>query len=87
MNDTSAMLQLPAYMYFPLITVIPVIKERPKVIKVVKKKTVIVECNVISKFAPQVTWFKEKTAIREDSRHTVHVEQIKEVTMMFSVSL
>jgi hypothetical protein len=61
-------------------SVIPVIKEKPRVIKVTKKRTVIVECNVISKFAPQCTWFKEKTAVREDSRHTVRVEQVKEVS-------
>lgn len=59
-------------------TVIPVIRERPKIIKVVKKKTVIVECHVQSKFAPQCTWFKETTAVKEDSRHTVHVTQTKE---------
>jgi hypothetical protein len=41
---------------------------------------VIVECNVVSKFPPQCTWFKEKTAVREDSRHTVRVEQVKDVS-------
>jgi hypothetical protein len=50
------------------------------VIKITKKKTVIVECNVVSKFPPQCTWFKEKTAVREDSRHTVRVEQVKDVS-------
>jgi hypothetical protein len=62
------------------VSVIPVIKEKPKVIKITKKKTVIVECNVVSKFAPQCTWFKESIAVREDSRHTVRVEQVKEVS-------
>jgi hypothetical protein len=51
------------------------------VIKITKKKTVIVECNVVSKFAPQCTWFKEKTAVHEDSRHTVRVEQVKDVSV------
>lgn len=63
-----------------IFSVIPVIKEKPRVIKITKKRTVIVECNVISKFAPQCTWFKEKTAVHEDSRHTVRVEQVKEVS-------
>ena len=54
------------------------IKERPRIIKVVKKKTVIVECHVMSKFAPQCTWFKEKSAVKEDSRHNVRIEQVKD---------
>lgn len=61
------------------LSVIPVIKEKPKVVKVIKKKTVIVECHVMSKFAPDCTWFKESEAVKEDSRHTVHVEKVKEV--------
>lgn len=55
------------------------IKEKPKVIKIVKKKTVIVECHVLSKFTPECTWFKETKAVKEDSRHKVHVEQVKDV--------
>lgn len=54
------------------------IREKPKVIKIVKKKTVIVECSVLSKFAPDCTWFKESQAVQEDSRHKIHVEKIKE---------
>lgn len=65
------------------IEVVPVIKEKPKVIKIIKKRTVIVECNVVSKFAPECTWFKEVTAIKEGSRHTVNVEQIKDVNNIF----
>lgn len=61
------------------ISVIPVIKERPKVIRIVKKKTVIIECHVQSKFAPDCTWFKETSAIKEDSRHTVLIEPVREV--------
>lgn len=63
-------------------TVIPVIKERPKVIRIVKKKTVIVECHVQSKFAPDCTWFKENSAIKEDSRHTVLIEPVREVRLV-----
>jgi hypothetical protein len=59
--------------------VVPVIRERPKVIKIVKKRTVVVECHVQSQYAPQCTWFKETTAVRQDSRHFVHVEKVKEV--------
>lgn len=67
-----------------LISVIPVIKEKPKVVKIVKKKTVIVECHVLSKFSPECTWFKENQAVKEDNRHKVHVEQVKEVSTPLS---
>ncbi|KAM3957310.1 projectin protein bent isoform 8-T9 [Aphomia sociella] len=60
------------------IEIIPVIKEKPKIIKIVKKKTVIVECKVLSKFAPSCTWFKETAAVKEDSRHTVLIEPLRE---------
>ena len=63
---------------FSISSVIPVIKEKPKVIKIVKKKTVIVECTVLSKFAPDCTWFKETQAVTQDDRHRLHVEKIKE---------
>lgn len=61
-----------------MLAVIPVIKEKPKVVKIVKKKTVIVECTVLSKFAPDCTWFKETQAVKEDDRHKLHVEKVKE---------
>lgn len=67
-----------------LFAVIPVIKEKPKIIKIVKKKTVIVECKVLSKFAPACTWFKETSAVKEDSRHTVLIEPLREVSIFLS---
>lgn len=67
------------------IEIIPVIKEKPKVIKIVKKRTVVVECKVLSKFAPECTWFKEDTAVKEDSRRKVHVEQVKDVRIFRTV--
>lgn len=54
------------------------IKEKPKVVKIIKKKTVIVECTVLSKFAPDCTWFKEAKAVQVDERHKLHVEKVKE---------
>lgn len=56
------------------------IKEKPKVTKVVKKRTVIIECKVQSSFTPQCTWFKENNKVKEDSSHSVHVEQVKDVS-------
>lgn len=38
----------------------------------------IVECTVLSKFAPDCTWFKETQAVKEDERHKLHVEKVKE---------
>lgn len=67
------------------IEIIPVIKEKPKVIKIVKKRTVVVECKVLSKFAPDCTWFKEDTAVKEDSRRKVHVEQVKDVRLASAI--
>lgn len=63
------------------------IKEKPKVVKIVKKKTVIVECHVLSKFTPECTWFKETQAVREDTRHKLHVEQVKEVSIVWRALL
>ena len=62
--------------------VVPVIKEKPKVVKIVKKKTVVIECHVLSQFAPDCTWFKESQAVKEDNRHKLHVEQVKEVSFI-----
>lgn len=61
-------------------SVIPVIKEKPKIIKIIKKKTVIVECKVLSKFAPACTWYKDADSVKEDSRHTVLIEPLREVS-------
>lgn len=65
------------------IEIIPVIKEKPKVIKIVKKRTVIVECKVLSKFAPDCTWFREVNPVKEDNRHKVQIEQVKDVSFFF----
>jgi hypothetical protein len=55
-----------------------VIKEKPKIIKIIKKRTVIIECVVASKFAPSCTWFKETTAVKESQRHLVQISQVRE---------
>lgn len=65
-------------MDFIEIIVVPVIKDKPKIIKIIKKKTVVIECVVVSKFAPKCTWFKEKNEVAEGKRHKVEVKQLKE---------
>ncbi|KAL1129847.1 hypothetical protein AAG570_012791, partial [Ranatra chinensis] len=60
------------------IEIIPVIKEVQKVVTVTKSNTVVIECRVQSVFEPKCTWMKERTVIKEDSKHRVHVEHIKD---------
>lgn len=58
--------------------VVPVIKDKPKILKIIKKKTVVIECVVVSKFAPKCTWFKEDNEVTESERHHVEIKQVKE---------
>ncbi|XP_039968284.1 muscle M-line assembly protein unc-89-like [Bactrocera tryoni] len=60
------------------IEIVPVIKDKPKIIKIIKKRSVVIECTVASKFEPKCTWYKEETAVRESQRHFYRVEQTKE---------
>lgn len=60
------------------IEIVPVIKDKPKIIKIVKKKTVVIECVVCSKFEPKCVWYKEEKAIKETTRHQVQIEQVRE---------
>lgn len=63
---------------FFVITVIPVIKDKPKIIKIIKKRTVIIECVVVSKFEPKCTWYKETVEVHESERHKVDVQKVKD---------
>ncbi|RZF42380.1 hypothetical protein LSTR_LSTR004188 [Laodelphax striatellus] len=60
------------------IEIIPVIKQVPKKITITQKKAVTIEVRVQSIFEPKVTWMKEKTVVKEDAKHKVKVEQVKE---------
>lgn len=70
-------LYLYIYIYISYI-VVPVIKEKPKIVKIIKKRTVIIECIVASKFEPKCTWYKESTVVKESKRHLYAVQQTKE---------
>lgn len=35
----------------------------------------------MSMYEPTVTWMKEKSTVKEDNKHIVHVEQVKDVSM------
>lgn len=54
------------------------IKDKPKIIKIIKKRTVIIECVVVSKFEPKCQWFKESVEVNESERHKVDIHQIKD---------
>lgn len=58
--------------------VVPVIKEKPKIIKIIKKRTIVIECTVASKFEPKCTWYKETNEVKESNRHLYVVEKTKE---------
>lgn len=51
------------------IEVVPVISQRPRVIKHERQRKIVIECAVKSANAPQVTWIREQVTVREDSRH------------------
>ena len=57
----------------------PSIKEKPKVVKDDKKKTVVMECIVHSDSPPKVKVLKGTETIVEDKKHFAKVEKIKEV--------
>lgn len=61
------------------------IKDKPRIIKIIKKRTVIIECVVVSKFEPKCVWFKEQTEVTESQRHRVDIQQVRDGE--FSVKL
>lgn len=63
---------------FSFFVVVPVIKDKPKIIKIINRRAVVIECTVASKFEPKCTWYKEETAVNESKRHAYLVEQTKE---------
>lgn len=60
------------------VEIVPIIKEKPKIIKIIKKRTAIIECIVVSKFEPKCNWFKETKQITIDNRHACKIEKNKE---------
>lgn len=60
------------------VEIVPIIKDKPKIIKIIKKKTAIIECTVASKFEPKCNWFKETRQITIDNRHSCRIEKVKE---------
>lgn len=69
---------------FPFV-VVPVIKEKPKLVTNVKKRTASIECAVASRFKPECIWMKETTVIKETHRHMIKIEETRQGE--FSVKL
>lgn len=68
-----------------LLPVVPVIKEKPKLVTNIKKRTASIECAVASRFKPECIWMKETTVIKETHRHLIKIEETREGE--FSVKL
>lgn len=51
------------------IEVIPVMTQKPRVIRRETQRVIVIECAVKSANKPSVTWIREQTTVREDSRH------------------
>ncbi|XP_058467261.1 twitchin isoform X5 [Malaya genurostris] len=67
------------------IEIVPVIKEKPKLVTNVKKRMAAIECTVASRFKPECIWMKETTVIKETHRHLIKIEEVREGE--FSVKL
>lgn len=61
------------------------IKEKPKLVTNIKKRTASIECSVASRFKPECVWMKETTVIKETHRHMIKIEETREGE--FSVKL
>lgn len=60
------------------VEIVPIIKDKPRIIKIIKKRTAIIECTVASKFEPKCSWFKETREITIDNRHSCKIDKVKE---------
>lgn len=59
-------------------SVAPLIQEPPKIIRIEKKRTIVVECHVRAQAEPTCMWYKEQSVVQKSSRHTVNVRKITE---------
>ena len=55
---------------------IPVIKEKPKVIVVRRQRKIIIKVIVDSGAKPKIVWYKDSDAIREDSRRKIKIDEV-----------
>lgn len=57
------------------IEIIPVISQKPRIIRREHQQKIVIECAVKSANKPQITWIRESLIVREDSRHQVIVRE------------
>ncbi|RWS15516.1 twitchin-like isoform X8, partial [Dinothrombium tinctorium] len=58
------------------ITIVPVFKEKPKIVKHEKQKKIVIEVVVAAGDKPDVKWYRETNIVREDSRHSVVIREV-----------
>ncbi|KAG1672460.1 Disorganized muscle protein 1 [Nymphon striatum] len=63
----------------------PIIKERPKVVRIERHRRIVIECIVQSKNKPECLWFHEDNKVREDRRKNITVKEVNQGE--FTVSL
>ncbi|CAM1309088.1 unc-22 (predicted), partial [Pycnogonum litorale] len=54
----------------------PIIKERPKVVRIERHRRIVLECIVQSKNKPECLWYHEDNKVREDRRKNVIVKEV-----------
>lgn len=57
------------------IEIVPVISQRPRIIRREQQQKIVIECAVKSAQKPQITWIRESLVVREDSRHQIVVRE------------
>ncbi|OTF81567.1 hypothetical protein BLA29_003527, partial [Euroglyphus maynei] len=57
------------------IEIIPVISQRPRIIRREQQQKIVIECAVKSANKPQITWIRESLTVRQDSRHQIIVRE------------
>lgn len=72
-------------MFVILLTVIPVIKEIPRVVTISKTKNVVIECRIQSIFEPQCTWKKDNTVITDNVTRQTQIERVKDVMFYYNL--
>ncbi|UYV65937.1 unc-22 [Cordylochernes scorpioides] len=58
------------------IEVVPVVKEKPRIIKKEINKAIVIEVKVTSVKEPKCVWLRQDTSIKEDSRHVVQTTKV-----------
>ena len=61
------------------------IPDVPKIIRIEKKKTIVVECHVKAQSEPNVIWYKEQSVVQKSSKHTIHVNRVAEVCYLLQI--